>query len=59
MKNESKFVKYIFEKDKNKLFMKYMKITLISGLWTITISVLLYFRECFSGTMLYNHIFFL
>jgi len=58
MKNDSKFVKYIFEKDKNKLFMKYMKITLMSGLLTITISVSLYFRDDFSATKLYNHIFF-
>ena len=58
MKNDSKFVKYIFEKDKNKLFMKYMKITLVSGLLTITISVSLYFRDAFSGSKLYNRVFF-
>lgn len=58
MKNDSKFVKYIFERDKDKLFMKYMKITLVSGLLTIVISISLYFRAGFSGSKLYNYIFF-
>lgn len=57
VKNDSEFVKYIFEKDKNKLFMKYIKTTLMSGLLTITVSVLLYFRNCFSGSILYNYVF--
>ena len=31
MKNDSKLVKYVFERDKDKLFLKYIKQTLIVG----------------------------
>lgn len=47
MKNESKFVKYVFEKDSKKLFLKYIKSTLMSGLLLVAITVILYFRNSF------------
>lgn len=43
MKNESKIVKYIFENDKNKLFLKYIKATIFIGLVTLLITISLYF----------------
>lgn len=45
MKNESKIVKYIFENDKNKLFLKYIKATIFVGLVTLLISISLYFSK--------------
>lgn len=45
MKNESKFVKYVFENDTNKLFLKYIKENIISGLLTLVVSFVLYFRD--------------
>lgn len=44
MKNESKFVKYVFENDKNKLFLKYIREDIIIGLVLLFISICLYFR---------------
>lgn len=40
MKNESKFVKYVFEKDVDGLFSKYLKVTLFSGLCSAVLSLL-------------------
>lgn len=44
MKNESEFVKYVFEKDSKKLFLKYTKSTIMSGLILVAVTVSLYFR---------------
>lgn len=45
MKNESKFVKYVFENDINKLFLKYIREDIVFGLLTLFISFALYFRD--------------
>ncbi|MDD7147612.1 MAG: hypothetical protein PUH86_04695 [Lachnospiraceae bacterium] len=45
MKNESKFVQYVFENDKNKLFLKYIRENILVGLLLLFISVGLYFRK--------------
>lgn len=45
MKNESKFVKYVFEKDKDKLFLKYIKETIFWGLITVVVTTMLYFES--------------
>ena len=45
MKNESKFVKYVFENDTNKLFLKYIRENIIFGLMTLLISFMLYFKD--------------
>ncbi len=45
MKNESKFVKYVFENDINKLFLKYIKEDIAFGLLTLFVSVALYFKD--------------
>lgn len=45
MKNESKFVKYVFENDKNRLFLKYIRENILVGLMLLLISIILYFRE--------------
>ena len=45
MKNDSKLVKYVFERDKDKLFLKYIKQTLIVGVLVIIVSVTVYFSR--------------
>ena len=50
MKNDSKLVKYVFERDKDKLFLKYIKQTLIVGVLVIIVSVTVYFRDQYKGT---------
>ncbi|WP_342985706.1 hypothetical protein [[Clostridium] symbiosum] len=45
MKNESKLVKYVFEKDEEKLFLKYIKATLLIGILTVMLTITLYFRQ--------------
>lgn len=49
MKNESKFVKYVFEKDQKKLFLKYIKSSMIIGIITVFITITMYFRDSFQG----------
>ncbi|MFR4128808.1 MAG: hypothetical protein ACLT08_14200 [Roseburia inulinivorans] len=43
MKNESKMVSYLFECDENKLFLKYIKETLLMGVVDLLITICLYF----------------
>lgn len=50
MKNDSKLVKYVFERDKDKLFLKYIKQTLIVGVLVIIVSVTVYFRDQYKDT---------
>ncbi len=50
MKNDSKLVKYVFERDKDKMFLKYIKQTLIVGVLVIIVSVTVYFRDQYKGT---------
>lgn len=45
MKNESKIVKYVFEKDRDKLFLKYIKETIFWGLVTLLVTTMLYFQS--------------
>ena len=47
MKNESTFVKYVFENDKERLFAKYLKVTIFSGLLSAVFSLSLYVRNSF------------
>lgn len=47
MKNESKFVRYVFENDKEGLFSKYLKITVFSGLLSAVSSLSMYLRDSF------------
>ena len=42
MKNESKIVKYVFERDKNRLFLKYIKATIFWGLITLVATMSMY-----------------
>ncbi|MBU9738551.1 hypothetical protein [Diplocloster agilis] len=59
MKNESKFVKYVFEKDERKLFLKYIKITISVGLTLVFITVVLYFKEEITNLKIKNVLFYL
>lgn len=45
MKNESKLVKYVFENDKKRLFLKYIKSNVIIGLLLVFFTVSLYFEN--------------
>lgn len=60
-KQESKFVKYIFEHDKDSLFSKYLKATISFGLLDILISLTMYvndsFPEKYGNIMYYGWIF--
>lgn len=58
MKNDSKFVRYVFEKDTERLFMKYMKNTLLYGMLLIAISVSLYFKKDYETTIYYKYVFY-
>lgn len=44
MKNESKFVKYVFEKDTENLFCKYLKITLMLGIANVVTTLIQHVR---------------
>lgn len=48
MKNESKFVRYVFQNDKDGLFSKYMKSTIFLGLVNAGVSLLLHVRSAMS-----------
>lgn len=50
MKNDSKLVKYVFEKDKDKLFLKYIKHTLVIGIALIVIAMTVFFRDQYVGS---------
>ena len=54
MKNESKFVKYVFEMDKEELFKKYLKITIIIGIINAGLSILMYLRNSLINTVVKN-----
>ena len=47
MRNESAFVKYVFENDKEKLFSKYLKATMSLGIIEVLMSLLMYVRDSF------------
>lgn len=45
MKNESKFVRYVFEKDRKNLFTAYLKVTIFWGLFNAVLSLLMHTRD--------------
>lgn len=45
MKNESKLVRYVFDKDKDGLFKKYLSSTIAVGLIDVCVSLLVYLRD--------------
>ena len=47
MKNDSIYVKYVFERDKDRLFMKYMKTALLFGILDVVMSLAMYVRSSF------------
>ena len=44
LKNESKFVKYVFGKDKDDLFQKYLKVTVLLGILNAVTSLIMHVR---------------
>ncbi len=54
MKNDSKVVQYVFQKDKRKLFLEYIKTALGIGLALIIVSIVSYFKDQFTNTCFYN-----
>lgn len=57
MKNESKFVKYVFENDTKGLFRKYLTSTIGGGLLSVTFSLSMYIRNEY-GNILVTVIFY-
>jgi Na+-driven multidrug efflux pump len=47
MKNESKFVRYVFERDTEELFKKYLKITIKVGLTNAGLTLVMFLHESF------------
>nr|WP_314833036.1 hypothetical protein [uncultured Oribacterium sp.] len=55
MKNDSKIVKYVFEKDKEQLFLKYIKQTLLMGILVIMVALSIFIRDQYVGTIYYKY----
>lgn len=49
MKNESKFARYVFEKDTKNLFCKYLKITVLLGICNVVLTLMMHVREAIPG----------
>lgn len=45
MKNESKFARYVFEKDTKNLFCKYLKVTVLLGIINVVFTLMMNVRE--------------
>ena len=58
MKNESKFVKYVFENDTRGLFRRYLTSTIGGGLLSVTFSLAMYIRDEY-GNLLATVIFYI
>lgn len=54
MKNDSKVVRYVFQKDKRKLFLEYIKSTLAIGLILIVCAIVPYFSDLYVDTHFYE-----
>ncbi len=59
MRNDSAFVRYIFELDKEKMFLKYIKRTIVSSVISIIISMMLFFRDMYENRFIYDYIFYI
>ena len=59
MKNDSVFVKYVFELDQDKLFLKYIRRTIASGIISIFVSMVLFFRDMYEDNCLYDYAFYI
>lgn len=55
MKNDSKIVKYVFEKDKEQLFLKYIQQTLLMGILVIMVALSIFIRDQYVGTSYYKY----
>lgn len=58
MKNESKFVKYIFEKDTEELFKKYLKTTIKVGLTNAGLTLLMYLEDSIAKMSIKNGLYY-
>ena len=56
MKNDSKVVQYVFQRDKHRLFLKYIKSALGLGIALILCSIIPYFEDLFEKTALYKYL---
>ncbi|OLS03302.1 hypothetical protein [Tissierella creatinophila] len=59
MKNESKFVRYIFEKDTDELFKKYLKTTVKVGLLNAGFTLSMYLRDSILKLNIKNFIYYI
>ncbi len=55
MKNDSKVVQYVFQRDKRKLFLEYIKSTLAIGFLLIVCSIIPYFSDLYEDTYFYKN----
>ena len=55
MKNDSKVVQYVFQRDRRKLFLEYIKSTLAIGLLLIVCSIIPYFSDLYEDTFFYKN----
>lgn len=58
MKNESKFVKYVFEKDKEELFKQYLKMTIKIGIINVGLTILMYLRNSILNIYMNNLLYY-
>lgn len=59
MKNESKLVKYVFDRDKKGLFKKYISETIGYGLLDVCISLVIYVRDIITNKLILKILAFL
>lgn len=51
MKNESKLVRYVFDRDSDNLFRKYISVTIGVGLLDVSISLMVYMRDIITNKL--------
>ena len=51
MKNESKLVRYVFDRDSDNLFRKYLSVTIGAGLLDVSISLMVYMRDIIANKL--------
>lgn len=57
MKNDSKIVTFVFQKDADKLFLKYIKQTVATGIILILITIFIFFRDQYVKAWIYSYVF--
>lgn len=53
MKSDSQVIRYVLQRDKRKLFLKYVKSALLTGFGLIACAIIPYFSDLYKNTFLY------